>query len=147
MIGLVLADIRFTLRWLIKSPGFTLVAVASLAIGIGFNTAIFTLADALLFKPLPVAAPERLVDIFTSSGNVPFSTSSYPDYQDLRAQNAVFEDIVGYSPMFAAMNLDARSRLAIGEIVTGNYFQMLGVHAAIGRTILPDDDRSDAPRV
>jgi macrolide transport system ATP-binding/permease protein len=143
-----LADVRFSLRWLRKSPGFTLVAVASLAIGIGFNTALFTIADALLFKPLPVAAPDRLVDIFTSApGFGPFSTSSYPDYLDLRAQNEVFEDIAGYSPMFAALNLDNRSRLAMGEIVTGNYFQLLGVVAALGRTLLPDDDRAGAERV
>jgi predicted permease len=143
-----LADIRFSLRWLRKSPGFTVVAVASLAIGIGFNTALFTIVDALLFKPLPVAAPNRLLDIFTSaSGFGPFSTSSYPDYLDLRAQNEVFEDIAGYSPMFAALNLDRRSRLAMGEIVTGNYFRVLGVAAALGRTLVPEDDRAGAERV
>jgi predicted permease len=143
-----LTDIRFSLRWLRKSPGFTLVAVASLAIGIGFNTALFTIVDALLFKPLPVAAPNRLVDIFTSaSGFGPFSTSSYPDYLDLRAQNEVFEDIAGYCPMFAALNLDNRSRLAMGEIVTGNYFRVLGVGAALGRTLAPEDDRAGAERV
>jgi len=143
----MLADIRYAVRWLIRSPGFTLVAVASLAIGIGFNTAVFTLADALLFKPLPVASPDRLVDIFTSSRNVAFGTSSYPDYRDLRERNSVFEDIAGYSPMFAAMNLDAHSRLAMGEIVTGNYFQVLGVPVAIGRPIQPQDDQPSASRV
>src|SRR4051794_26446454 len=124
-----LSDIRFALRWLRKSPGFTLVAVASLAIGIGFNTALFTIVDTVLFKPLPVAAPERLVDVFTSdsTGTVAYSTSSYPDYRDLQALNDVFEGIAGYSPMMAALNLDNRSRLAMGEIVTGNYFQILGV--------------------
>ena len=116
-----------------------MVAVASLAIGIGVNTALFTIVDALLFKPLPVAAADRLVDLFTSdsSGTVQFSTSSYPDYLDLQARNEVFDGIVGYSPMLAALNLDNRSRLAMGEIVTGNYFQILGVPAAVGRTILP----------
>jgi predicted permease len=145
----LLADIRFALRWLRKSPGFTLVAVASLAIGIGFNTALFALVDALLFKPLPVAAPEQLVDVFTSdsTGRSAYSTSSYPDYLDLRAQNEVFDGLVGYSPMLAALNLDNRSRLAMGEIVTGNYFQVFGVHAALGRTILPEDDTATAPRV
>jgi macrolide transport system ATP-binding/permease protein len=145
----LLADIRFALRWLRKSPGFTLVAVASLAIGIGFNTALFTVVDALLFKPLPVAAPDRLVDVFTSDsgGSTPFSTSSYLDYLDLKAQNDVFEGMVGYSPMFAALNLDNRSRLAMGEIVSGNYFQVLGVRAALGRTILPEDDAPGASRV
>src|SRR6185295_14648290 len=102
-----------------------------------------------LFKPLPVTAPERLVDIFTSdsTGSVSFSTSSYPDYLDLQAQNEVFDAIVGYSPMFAALNLDTRSRLAMGEIVTGNYFQVFGVAAALGRTIQPGDDTASAPRV
>ena len=145
----LLADIRFAVRWLRKSPGFALVAIASLAIGIGFNTALFAIVDAVLFKPLPVSAPARLVDVFTSdsTGTVEFSTSSYPDYLDLSAQNDVFEAIVGYSPMFAALNLDGRSRLAMGEIVTGNYFQVFGVGAALGRTILPSDDVPGAPRV
>jgi predicted permease len=145
----LLADIRFAVRWLRKSPGFTLVAVASLAIGIGFNTALFAIVDALLFKPLPVTEPARLVDIFTSdsSGTVEFSTSSYPDYLDLNSQNQVFDGLVGYSPMFAALNLDGRSRLAMGEIVTGNYFQVFGVNAALGRTILPADDAPGAPKV
>jgi predicted permease len=144
-----LADIRFAIRWLRKSPGFALVAIASLAIGIGFNTALFAIVDAVLFKPLPVAAPSRLVDIFTSdsTGTVEFSTSSYPDYLDLNARNEVFDGLVGYSPMFAALNLDGRSRLAMGEIVTGNYFQVFGVGAALGRTILPSDDVPGAPRV
>src|SRR4051812_12944251 len=144
-----LADIRFAARWLLKSPGFTAVAIASLAIGIGFNTALFAIVDAVLFKPLPVAAPERLVDVFTSdsTGKVEFSTSSNPDYQDLSANNDVFDGLVGYSPMFAALNLDGRSRLAMGEIVSGNYFQVFGVGAALGRTILPADDVAGAPRV
>ena len=138
----ILADIRYAARWLRNSPGFTLVAVASLAIGIGFNTALFAVVDALLFKPLPVAAPERLVDVFTSdsTGSVTYSTSSYPDYLDLNAHNEVFDGMVGYSPMLAPLNLDNRSRLVMGEIVTGNYFQVLGVPAAIGRTIVPSDD-------
>jgi predicted permease len=144
-----LADVRFAVRWLRKSPGFTLVAVASLAIGIGFNTALFAIVDAVLFKPLPVSAPDRLVDVFTSdsTGTLEFSTSSLPDFRDFSAQNDVFDGMVGYSPMFAALNLDGRSRLAMGEIVTGNYFQVFGVGAALGRTILPSDDVAGAPRV
>src|SRR5437763_747052 len=145
----LVSDVRFALRWLRKSPGFTLVAVVSLAVGIGFNTTLFTVADALIFKPLPVAEPERLVDVFTSdsTGTVEFSTSSYADYLDLKGQNGVFEDLVGYSPMFAPINLDSGSRLALGEIVTGNYFRTLGVAAAVGRTIGPQDDVVGAPRV
>jgi len=143
------ADVRFAVRWLRKSPGFTVVAVASLAIGIGFNTTLFTIVDLLLFRPLPVAEPDRLVDVFTSdsTGTVQFGTSSYSDYVDLQRRNDVFDDIVGYSPMFAAVNLDNRSRLTMGEIVTGNYFQVFGVRPVIGRTITPDDDSPAAPRV
>ena len=149
MIESFLADVRFALRWLRKSPGFALVAIASLAIGIGFNTALFAIVDALLFKPLPVTAPSRLVDVFTngSSGSERFSTSSYLDYLDLKTQNDVFEDMAGYSPMFAALNLGDRSRLAMGEAVTGNYFRVLGVGAYRGRTIVPEDDAPGAPRV
>src|SRR5438477_5549490 len=145
----MLADVRFALRWLRRSPGFAVIAITSLAVGIGFNTALFTIVDALLFKPLPVAAPERLVDVFTSdsTGTVDYSTSSYPDYLDLQAQNDVFDGLVGYSPMMAALNLDSRSRLAMGEIVSGNYFQVFGVPAALGRTILPSDDVRGAPSV
>ena len=149
LLNSLFADLRFALRWLRRSPAFTLVAVASLTIGIGFNTAIFAIVDALLFKPLPVVEPGRLVDVFTSdsTGEGTFSTSSYPDYLDLQAQNEVFDGMVGYSPMFAALNLDDRSRLAMGEIVTGNYFQVFGVRPLLGRTILPEDDAAAAPRV
>ena len=147
MFETIRSDIRYAFRWLRRSPGFALVAVASLAIGIGFNTALFTLVDALLFRPLPVERPDRLVDIFTSGGDGDqYATSSYPDFLDFKAQNQVFSDMLAYSPSFAAVKLTDRSRLAMGETVTGNYFQMLGVKAAAGRTLLPDDDRPGAPR-
>ena len=150
MLESLFADVRFALRWLRKSPGFTIVAVASLAVGIGFNTALFTVVDSLLFRPLPVSHPDRLVDVYTSATAArggQFSTSSYPDYQDLRSGNDVFEDIVGYTPMFGALSIESGSRLAMGEVVTGNYFKTLGVPAFAGRTLLPEDDASGAPRV
>jgi predicted permease len=147
----LLADVRFALRWLIKSPAFTAVAVASLAIGIGFNTTLFAVVDAVLFRPLPVWRPDRLVDIYTSSPTATtserYGTSSYPDYLDLKAHNEVFDDLVAYSPMFGALSVADRSRLTLGEIVTGNYFSTLRVGAALGRTLLPEDDALSAPRV
>jgi len=110
----LLSDVRFAFRWLRKSPGFTAVAVVSLAIGIGFNTALFAVVDALLFRPLPVVHPEQLVDVYTTAPSSTvaerLNTSSYPDYLDLRAHNEVFDDLIGYSPMFAALSLGDRSR-------------------------------------
>src|SRR5262245_16683817 len=141
------ADVRYALRWLRRSPGFTLIAIASLAIGIGFNTTLFTLVDALLFRPLPVERPHELVDVYTTGGDGDtYATSSYPDFLDFKAQNQVFSDMLGYSPSIAAVTLSDRSRLAMGEVVTGNYFQMLGVKARLGRTLTLDDDKPGAPR-
>jgi predicted permease len=141
-------DFRYALRWLRRTPGFTLAAVASFAIGIGFNTALFSVVDAVLFRPLPVRAPDELVNVYTSgSGGEPWATTSIPDLQDLQRQNEVFSDLVGYSPMFGAVTRADRTRLTIGEIVTGNYFQALGVGAVRGRTLMPTDDRVDAERV
>ncbi len=148
MLEPLLADIRYALRWLRRSPGFTAIAVASLAIGIGFNTTVFTLVDAVLFRPLPVDRVDRLVDIYTTGRDGErFVTSSYPDYQDINAQNRVFSGVLAYSLAMNAVSLGDRSRLALGEIVSGNYFPLLGVKARIGRMLLPQDDVKGAPRV
>jgi predicted permease len=144
----ILHDIRYAVRWLAKSPGFAAVAILSLGLGIGFNTAIFAVADALLLRPLPVREPSRLVDLYTSGGDGDtFATSSLPDLHDYRDEVTAFEDIAGYSPMFAAVSRDERAHLVLGEIVTGNYFHVLGVGARLGRTLLPADDEPAAPAV
>jgi macrolide transport system ATP-binding/permease protein len=144
----MLSDARYALKWLLRSPGFASVAVLSLAVGIGFNTALFSIVDALLFRPLPIADPARIVDVYTRGGDGDsYATSSYPDYLDFKARNAVFVDMLGYSPSIGALKAGDRSRMALGEVVTGNYFQVLGVPAAIGRTLLPEDDRPGAARV
>jgi predicted permease len=141
-------DLRYALRWLRRTPGFTLAAIASFAIGIGFNTALFSVVDAVLFRPLPVRAPAELVNVYTSgSGGEPWATTSVPDLRDLQQHNEVFSDLAGYSPMFAAVTSAERTRLTVGEIVSGNYFQMLGVGAVRGRTLMPADDQPDAARV
>jgi len=142
------ADVRYALRWLLHSPAFTIVAVASLAIGIGFNSTLFAIIDAALLRPLPVHQPDRIVDVYTRGGDGDtYATSSYPDFLDFRQQNAVFTDMLAYSPAIAAIKGRDQSRMALGEIVTGNYFQVLGTQAALGRALVPDDDRIGAPRV
>ncbi|HEY7292370.1 MAG TPA: ABC transporter permease [Vicinamibacterales bacterium] len=148
MVETLFSDIRYALRWLRRSPGFTLVAIVSLAIGIGFNTALFTLIDAVLFRPLPISRADRVSDVYTTSPDDEgvYATSSYPDYLDLKAQNHVFSDMIGYSPIILAVSGGDRSRMALGEVVTGNYFQMLGLKPHIGRLLTAEDDRPDAPR-
>jgi predicted permease len=143
----LIADVRFALRWLRRSPGFTAVAIVSLAIGIGFNTALFTIVDAVVFRPLPVVQPDRLAEVYTTSpdGDL-YATSSYPDYLDFKAQSHTFSDIIGYSPIIAAVASGDRPRMALGEVVTGNYFQVLGLRAHVGRMLVPDDDRPGADR-
>ena len=142
------ADVRYTIKWLLRSPGFSAVAVASLAIGIGFNTALFSIVDALLLRPLPIERPDRVVDVYTrgADGDT-YATSSYPDFLDFRAQNQVFTGMIGYSPAIAAVKTSDQSRMALGEVVTGNYFDLLGVRAAAGRLLQPQDDIAGAPRV
>ncbi len=148
MLGTVAQDIRYACRGLLRSPGFASVAILSLALGIGLNTAIFAIVDALLLRPPAVAEPSRLVDIYTSGSDFDaYSTSSLPDLRDYRDQTTVFQGVAGYSPMFATVTRGDRRRLALGEIVTGNYFSVLGVTARLGRTLLPEDDAPDAPRV
>src|SRR5688500_13004335 len=142
------ADVRYAFSWLLRIHGFTVVAIASLAIGIGFNTALFSIIDALLLRPLPIERPATIVDIYTKGADGDtYSTSSYPDYLDLKAQNRVLVDMAGYSPAIAAVKMSDQSRMALGEVVTGNYFQVLGVKASLGRTLLPADDQPGAPRV
>src|SRR5829696_5115029 len=98
------AYLRYAITWLLRSPAFAAVAIASLAIGIGFNTALFSIVDALLLRPLPIERPQEIVDVYTkaSDGDI-YATSSYPDFLDFRAQNRVFTDMLGYSPAIAAV--------------------------------------------
>ena len=141
------ADVRYAVSWLLRSPAFTSVAIASLALGVGFNTALFSIIDALLLRPLPIERPDRVVDVYTKGADGDtYSTTSYPDFLDFQAQNRVFSGMAGYSLAIAAMKTGDQSRLALGEVVTGNYFQLLGVKAAIGRTLLPEDDVRGATR-
>jgi hypothetical protein len=142
------ADLRFAFGWLRRSPGFVAVAVASLGIGIAFNATLSAVVDAVLLRPLPVRATDRLVDIYTSgSDGDPWNTSSYPDYRDLTARNQVFSGVAGDSAIFAAVRQGDRARLMLGEVVTGNFFEVLGVTAARGRLLRPSDDRDGAERV
>ncbi|MDH4064027.1 MAG: ABC transporter permease, partial [Acidobacteriota bacterium] len=144
----MLQDIRYAVRWLARSPGFSMVAVLSIGLGVGVNTAMFSLVDTLLFKPLPVQDPNSLVDVFTTGGDGDeYATSSFADYEDVKALNDVFSDMTAYSPMFAPLALGERSRLVLGQVVTGNHFAMFGITPEAGRLFVPADDDPAADRV
>jgi predicted permease len=143
----VLADVRYALRGFRRSPHVAGVAIASLAFGIGFNTALFSIVDALLFRPLPVERPDRLVNVYVSNDEGRYATCSYPDYVDLQSRGDALTGLLGFSESVDLISRGDHPRLALGEVVTGNYFPLLGVHAELGRTLMPDDDRSGAPRV
>jgi predicted permease len=140
----MLQDFRYALRNLRRSPLFTTIALLSLALGIGANTAIFTIADQVLFRPLPVANASRLV-FFSSPGPQSgtlwgVDTFSYPMYRDLRGHNTVFFDIAGRFATPLNLSYNNRSERIRAELVTGGYFDTLGLTTVLGRGITPDDD-------
>ena len=135
-------DLRYAARMLLKSPGFTGIAIVSLALGIGANTSIFSFVNAVLLRPLPVTEPERLVFVYNSSRASQYNVSSYPDYVDYRDKNEVFSDTAASSGITVSLNSDDQTEAISGLIVTGNYFDVLGVRAAVGRTFLPEEDRT-----
>lgn len=146
-------DLRYALRQLRKSPIFTLVAVLTLALGIGANTAIFTLFDQALIRSLPVSHPEQLVRL-RYTGESPGHTNSYggddkdffsyPMYRDLRDKNSVFSGLAANDEKFVGVQWNNRSDIAEAELVSGNYFQVLGLQPAMGRLLLPSDDQPNS---
>jgi len=137
-------DVRFAIRTLTRSPGFSVTVILSLALGIGANTAIFSLVEAFLLRPMPVDHPERLVAIYLTaprwSGDI--ANFSYPDLLDYRKQDTGLSDLMGSNGIPLTLNDREKPELIWGEVVTGNYFSGLGVHPVVGRGFLPDEDRN-----
>lgn len=144
----LIQDIKYSVRFLLKSRGFTLVAILTLTLGIGANAAIFSLVNAVLVRPLPVQDPDKVVEIFTSSSSGdPWSRSSYPDYLDLRGQKDSFSGVIAYSNI--PLNLSTgggEAERVNGAIVSGNYFSVLGVPPYLGRGFLDDEDQTPGAR-
>lgn len=138
-----LRNIRFALRGLRKNPGFAIVCVVTLALGIGANTAIFTVINAVLIRPVPgVANPGQLVIFERLQKNNPDFSFGYPDYLDYRDQNQSFIGVAGRCRAALALRHGTTERIT-GELVSGNYFSVLGVSPVIGRLIAPDDVQAD----
>ncbi|UCD23745.1 MAG: ABC transporter permease, partial [Gemmatimonadota bacterium] len=139
----VAQDVRQAARVLSKHWSFTLVAVITLTLAIGANTAIFSLVNSLLVRPIPVAAPDRLVTVFTSQlGGRLHGNTSYPDYLDYREQNDVFSGLVAH--MYAPMALTGSDvpDVVWGQLVSWDYFSVLGVEPPLGRAFLPEEDET-----
>jgi predicted permease len=135
-------DLRYGLRTLRRSPGFATVAVLSMALGIGANTAIFSLLDAVLLKLLPVKNPEQLVLLRHTGARENSDGFPYSSYARLRDRNQVFAGVLAYSRVPLSVSIDEQIEPVIsGQLVSGSYFETLGVGAAVGRMLTPEDDR------
>ncbi|MGC2743914.1 MAG: ABC transporter permease, partial [Candidatus Angelobacter sp.] len=141
-------DIRFALRSLRKSPAFAVIAVLTLALGIGANTAIFTVVNAVFFHPLPVKDPARLVEIFTVDQRRFFGLTNnffptgFPNAQDIQQRARSFDGMTIFAFFFArvSMTVNGQPNQYFAQLASGNYFDVLGVHAQLGRTFRPEED-------
>lgn len=144
-----LNDIRYAGRRILRSPAFTIAAALTLALGIGANTTIFTLVNAILLRaPVAVAEPDRLVSLYTSDySGPPYGTSSIPDYEDFRKQTDVFAGVLIFLPRSIAVGQGDGAEGVGLEVVSDNYFSVLGVRSAHGRFFLPEEGTPGAPLV
>jgi predicted permease len=144
-VGTLALDLRFAIRTLRKAPVFVTVAVLSLALGIGANTAIFTLVDQILLRLLPVKDPQQLVTLWGRGdhygGNNGPIKLSYPMYADFRDQNQVFSGMFCRWNSSMSLSFEGKTERVAGELVSGSYFPVLGVTAALGRVFTSDDDK------
>jgi predicted permease len=138
----MIGDFRFAFRQLIKAPGFTIAAVLVLALGIGANTAVFSLVHQMLFAPPGYARPHELVQLFSQDKKNPktFRAFSYPTYTDIRDQNSVFSGVAAYNVGMVGIGEKGNTRRAFVDVVTANYFSVLGVSPLQGRTFLPEEE-------
>jgi hypothetical protein len=157
MLDLTLQDLRFAVRQLAQSKGFTLTAVLTLALGIGANTAIFTLVHAVMLSSLPVADPQQLFRLGDDNNccvigghQSHFSIYAYPLYTYLRDQTPEFEQMAAFQAGLARVGVRRQggtSEPFADQFVSGNYFSMFGIRPFAGRLLAADDDRAGAPPV
>jgi putative ABC transport system permease protein len=139
-------DVRYALRQLKKAPGFAAVVIVTLALGIGANTTVFSIVDAVLLRPLPYAHPEQLVEVQSrqATGEFVGSTVCYPDYFDWRAQNHSFSQLVSYHDDSGTLTGAERAVHLDGEVVSWNLLPLLGVRSALGHGFRPEDEKLGA---
>jgi macrolide transport system ATP-binding/permease protein len=135
-------DLRYSVRLLGRTPGFAVIAILTLAIGIGATTAIFTVLNRALLQALPVADPDRLVALNNTSPNRILPTFSYANYEDLRDRTRAFSGLIAYRYAPLSVSHDGINERLWGYLVTGNYFDVVGIRPALGRLIAPSDDEA-----
>ena len=137
----ILSDVRLALRRALKRPGFTIVALLSLTLGIGANTAVFSLVNAILLRRAPIPHPEQIAEVYMRQVDFPYAPFSYPDYVDFRRATAgTFTRISMSMFTVAAHDLGDHVESLMGELVNGDYFPLLGLRPAAGRLLGPEDD-------
>ncbi|MBA2622938.1 MAG: ABC transporter permease, partial [Chthoniobacterales bacterium] len=136
-------DIRYGVRQLIKRPGFAALAVISMALGIGANTSIFSLVDTVLLRPLAVHEPARLTELYgTLHNGADITLQSYLNYKDYRDRNTVLSGLVAYRVVVSSLSHGGANQRVWGYLVSGNYFDVLGVKPALGRSFLSEEDQT-----
>ena len=145
--GTLLDDVRYGLRMLRKNPGFTTIALLTLALGIGANTAVFSIVNGVLFNPLPFPNSDKLVMLFESKPNFKEGSISYPNFLDWQRDNHVFTSIAAYRPDSFSLTGSGEAEQVRGEMVSTEFFSILGVKPLIGRTFTAEEDRLGAGRV
>src|SRR5262245_17233465 len=140
----VIQDLRYCSRMLLRKPGFTLVAIVTLALGIGANSAIFSITDKLLIRSLPVREPDRLVFINSVSVSPHFVSNafSYPDFEDYRSKNTVLNGLLAFTLTQLELTTNDQIERVNAEYVSANYFEVLGVTTARGRAFSLDEDKT-----
>ncbi len=140
-LNMAFQEIRHTYRMLAKNPGFTAIAALSLALGIGANSAIFSLADALLLRPLPIRDPGAVVTITTNTPDNPYGRVSYANYRDLRDKARSFDGMVAFDYSTWGVATSARDipQMRMGVVVSGNFFQVFGIDPTLGRAFRPEE--------
>ena len=134
-------DLRYGTRMLLRQKGLTTIAILSLAVGIGANTAIFSVVNRILLQPRPFARPDELVELYYGDKQQPYQTVSYPVYRDFRDQNRVFAGLAAFGVGWQfRLGLPNDVRFVWGEVVSGNYFDVLGIQPHLGRMFLPEED-------
>src|SRR5688572_5607066 len=141
LLSALMHDLRYGFRTLRRTPGFTAIAIVVLALGIGVNATVFSVANAFFFRPLPVSDPDRVVRVYSNR----YSNTRLPAYHELRDRNSTLSGLAGFQLRSFGLTVDAEPEHAFGETVSGNYFPVLGVPAARGRLLGPSDDVAGAP--